>query len=143
MRITKQLSNGWTSFEKHFNRTANTRWKNLIFFEYRLDQGKSIISDHRAKNRELHDGTQDEYADADIESFPWPWFPQETARPLYQEPNDDDRFSQKCFLEVAFKERILIGKMENHISTPSKKHSSALGITRSNSKKAIFYVIRT
>ena len=50
LRITEQLSIGCTLFEKHFNRTANTRWKNLKSSDNRLDKGKSILSDHRARN---------------------------------------------------------------------------------------------
>ena len=59
LRITKQPSNGCTPFEKHFTGTANTRWKNLISFDNRLDKGKSILSDQRARNWELHDGAED------------------------------------------------------------------------------------
>ena len=38
LRIKKQASTGCTPFEKHFNRTANTRQKNLISFDNRLDK---------------------------------------------------------------------------------------------------------
>ena len=51
--------------KKNFNRTANTRWKKLIFFDNRLDQGKSVLSDQRAKKWELPD---DGYAYANIDS---------------------------------------------------------------------------
>ena len=59
LRIMKQPSKDCTPFEKHFDRTANTRSKNQIFFDNRLDKGKSIISDQREKNWELYDGVQD------------------------------------------------------------------------------------
>ena len=45
LRIMKQPSKEFTPFKKHFDRTANTRSKNLIFFDNCLDKGKSIISD--------------------------------------------------------------------------------------------------
>ena len=50
LKIIKQLSIGCTLFEKHFNRTANTRWKNVNSFNNRLDKGKSVLSDNRARN---------------------------------------------------------------------------------------------
>ena len=63
MRISKQALIGCTPFEKHFNRTANTRRKNLISFNDHLDKGKSILSSRRASNWELHDGAEDGYLD--------------------------------------------------------------------------------
>ena len=63
LRISKQASFGWTPFEKHFNRTANTRWKNLIYFNDHLNKGKSIFSSRRASNWGMHDGVDDGYLD--------------------------------------------------------------------------------
>ena len=68
LRITKQAVTGCTTFEKHFNRTANTSWRNLIFFDDRLDKGKTILSNRRAGNWELHDGAEDGYLDEDKDS---------------------------------------------------------------------------
>ena len=68
LRIKKQASTGCTPFEKHFNRTANTRQKNLISFDNRLDKGKSILSNRRGRNWELHDGAEDGYFDEDKNS---------------------------------------------------------------------------
>ena len=59
LRIMKQRSKECTPFKKYFDRTANTRSKNQIFFDNRLDEGNSIISDQREKNWELYDGVQD------------------------------------------------------------------------------------
>ena len=63
-----QSTIGCTPFEKHFNRTANTSLKNLISFNNRLDKGKSILSNQRARNWELHDGGEDGYLDADMDT---------------------------------------------------------------------------
>ena len=59
---------GCTPFEKIFNRTANTRWKNLIFFDDHLDEGKSILSNQRASNWELHDVAEDGYLEEEKDS---------------------------------------------------------------------------
>ena len=68
LRITKQLSIGCTFLEKKFNTTANTRCKNLISIDNRLDKGKYTLYDHRARNWELHDVAEDGYLDADMET---------------------------------------------------------------------------
>ena len=68
LRTTKPTPTGCTPFEKHFNWTANTRWKNLIFFDGRLDKGKSILSNRRASNCELHDRAEYGYLDEDKNS---------------------------------------------------------------------------
>ena len=39
-----------------------------MYIDNRLDQGKSIISDRRAKSRELHGGAEDGYEDAVMDS---------------------------------------------------------------------------
>ena len=41
----------------------------LIYFDNRSDQGKSIISDRRAKSWELHDGAEDGHEDAVMDSY--------------------------------------------------------------------------
>ena len=63
LRISKQASIGCAPFETHFNRTANTRWKNRISFDDHLDKGKSILSSRRTSNWELHDGAEAGYLD--------------------------------------------------------------------------------
>ena len=68
LRTTKPAPAGSIPFEKHFNRTANTRWKNLISFDDRLDKGESILSNRRASNWELHDRAEDGYLDEDKDS---------------------------------------------------------------------------
>ena len=68
LRISKQASIGCTMFEKHFNRTANTRWKNLISYDDHLDKGKSILSSRRASNWEQHDGAENGYLDEEKDS---------------------------------------------------------------------------
>ena len=68
LRTTKQASTGCTPFEKHFIRMANTRWKNLISFDDRLDKGKSILSNRRASNWELHDGAEGGYLEEEKDS---------------------------------------------------------------------------
>ena len=55
-RITKQSAIGCTPIQKHFNRVANTRWKNLMSNFDHLDKGKAIVSKERATNWEFHDG---------------------------------------------------------------------------------------
>ena len=69
LRISKQSAIGCTPFEKQFNRTANTRWKNLMSDNDHLDKGKSIISKQRASNWELHDGAEDGYLDEEKNSL--------------------------------------------------------------------------
>ena len=49
---------GCTPFEKHFNRVANTRWKNRMSNIDHLDKRKAIMSKERATNWELHDGAK-------------------------------------------------------------------------------------
>ena len=56
LRISKQSAIGCFPFEKHFNRTANTRLKNHLSDIDHLDKGKDIMSKQRASNWELHDG---------------------------------------------------------------------------------------
>ena len=68
LRITKQSTIGCTPFEKHFNRTANTRWKNRISFNNRLDKGKWRARNWRARNWELHDGAEDGYLNANMDT---------------------------------------------------------------------------
>ena len=68
LRISKQSAIGCTPFEKHFNRAANTRWKNLMFDFDHLDKGKDIISKDRATNWELHDGAENGYLDEEKDS---------------------------------------------------------------------------
>ena len=68
LKTTKQASTGCNPFEKHLKRTANTRWKNLFSFDDRLDKGKSILSNRRASNWELHDGAEDGYLDENKDS---------------------------------------------------------------------------
>ena len=62
--IEKIIWNLRITIQPSINRIANTKWKNLISIDNRLDQGKSIKSDRRAKNWELHDGVEDGYEDA-------------------------------------------------------------------------------
>ena len=38
------------------------------FLDNRLDKGKSIWSDHRARNWELHDGVEDGCLDAEMDT---------------------------------------------------------------------------
>ena len=57
----------YNSFENHFNCTDNTRLKTMISVDNHLGQGKSILSDRRAMNWELHDGAEDVYEDADMD----------------------------------------------------------------------------
>ena len=68
LRTWKQASTGCTPFEKHFNRTANTRWKNLVSFDDRLDKEKSILSNRRSSNLELHDRPENGYLDENTDS---------------------------------------------------------------------------
>ena len=68
LRISKETASGCTPFEKLFNRTANTRWKNLRSDNDHLDKGKPIISKQRASNWELHDGAEDGYLDEEKDS---------------------------------------------------------------------------
>ena len=68
LRISKQTAIGCTPFEKHFNRVANTRWKNLMSNIEHLDKGKAILSKERATNWELHDGAEDGYLDEERDS---------------------------------------------------------------------------
>ena len=68
LRISKQTAIGCTPFEKHFNRVANTRWKNLMSNIDHLDKGTAILSKERATNWELHDGAEDGYLDEEKDS---------------------------------------------------------------------------
>ena len=68
LRISKQSAIGCTPFEKHFNRVANTRWKNLMSDIGHLDKGKAIMSKDRATNWKLHDGAEDGYLDEEKDS---------------------------------------------------------------------------
>ena len=68
LRISKQSAIGCKPFEKHFNRTANTRWKNLMSDIDDLDKGKVIMSKQQTSNRELHDGAEDGYLDEEKDS---------------------------------------------------------------------------
>ena len=68
LRISKQSAIGCTPFEKHFNRVANTRWKNRMSKIDHLDKGKAIMSKERATNWELHDGAEDGYMDEEKDS---------------------------------------------------------------------------
>ena len=68
LRISKQSAIGCTPFEKHFNRVANTRWKNLMSNIDHSDKGKAIRSKDRATNWELHDGAEDGYLDEEKDS---------------------------------------------------------------------------
>ena len=68
LRILKQSAIGCTPFEKHFNRVANTRWKNLMYLIDHLDKGKAIMSKDRATNCKLHDGAEDGYLDEEKDS---------------------------------------------------------------------------
>ena len=69
LRVSKQSTIGCTPFEKHFNRAANTRWKNLMSDIDHLDKGKAIMSKDRATNWELHDGAEDGYLDEEKDSM--------------------------------------------------------------------------
>ena len=68
LRISKQSAIGCTSFEKHFNRVANTRWKNLMSDVDHLDKGKAIMSKDRSTTWEFHDGAEDGYMDEEKDS---------------------------------------------------------------------------
>ena len=68
LRISKQSAIGCTPFENHFDRVANTRWKNLMSDIDHLDEGKDIMSKDRATNWELHDGAEDGYLDEEKDS---------------------------------------------------------------------------
>ena len=68
LRISKQTAIGCNPFEKHFNRVANTRWKNLMSNIDHFDKGKAIMSKERATNWELHDGAEDSYLDKEKDS---------------------------------------------------------------------------
>ena len=68
LRISKQSAIGCTPFEKHFDRVANTRWKNLMSDIDHLDKGKDTMSKERATNWELHDGAEDGYLDEEKDS---------------------------------------------------------------------------
>ena len=68
LRITKQSAISCTPFEKHFNRVANTKWKNLMSNIDHLDKGKAIMPKDRATNWELHDGAEDGYMDEEKDS---------------------------------------------------------------------------
>ena len=54
--------------KKNVIRTANTQWKNLISFEYHLNEEKSILSDKKAETSSCTTGAEDSYLCADAES---------------------------------------------------------------------------
>ena len=68
LTISKQNAIDCTPFEKHFNRVANTKWKNLMSNIDHLDKGKAIMSKERATNWEPHDGAEDGYLDEEKDS---------------------------------------------------------------------------
>ena len=68
LRIRTYLSISCFFFEKKFHRRANNRWKILISSDNRSDKGEPFLSDHRARNWKLHDGAEDGYLAADMET---------------------------------------------------------------------------
>ena len=96
LRISKQSAIGCTPFEKHLNRVANTRWKNLMSDIDHLYKGKAIMFKNRATNWELHDGAEDGYLDEekDSTSDPEDNLPLSRTATLNTNPNDIKQASE-------------------------------------------------
>ena len=89
LRISKQSAIGCSLFEKHFNRTAKTRWKNLMSDIDHLDKGKDIMSKQQASNWELHDGAEYGYLDKEKDSPSDPEDNRPLARIVTSIPNQE------------------------------------------------------
>ena len=90
LRISKQSAIGCTPFEKHFNRFANTRWKNLMSDIDHLDKGDAIMSKDRATNWEPYDGAEDGYLDEEKDSTSDPEDNLPLSRTVTLNTNPDD-----------------------------------------------------
>ena len=114
LRISKQSAIGLASFEKHFNRAANTRWKNLMSDIDHLDKGKAIMSKDRATNWELHDGAEDGYLDEDKDSFSGPEDNLPQARTVTTNTNPDD--NKQASEPLAKRKAVMGGNLYRKVS---------------------------
>ena len=118
LRISKQSAIGCTPFEKHFNRAANTRRKNLMSDIDHLDKGKAIMSKDRATNWELHDRAEDGYLDEEKDSMSDPESNLPLARTVTTNTNPDD--NKQASEPLAKRKAVMGGNLYRKVS--NRKH---------------------
>ena len=119
LRISKQSAIGCTPFEKHFNRAANTRRKNLMSDIDHLDKGKAIMSKDWATNWELHDGAEDGYLDEEKDSMSDPEGNLPLARTVTTNTNPDD--NKQASEPPAKRKAVMGGNLYTKVSNRKNK----------------------
>ena len=108
-------------------------WKNLISFDDHLDEGKSILSNRRASNWELHDGAEDGYLGEEKDQDPEENLPLANAITNRTTPEGHDQSrgstTKKLLLELIYIEGLQTGKTGNPILTQYRRTSLTLQTT--------------